>query len=253
MNDEPTILVVDDNEDLLETFAMILKRRGFSVETAGNGASAVDKFKEQDFDVTLMDIVMPEMNGLEAFRKIKEIQPEASIILMTAYSDEDLIKTAKNEGVHRVINKPIRIDKLIELINEAAGSQPILVIDDDADICDTLTRVLKKQGHEVLTAGSGEEAIVIAQDKDLQMAFIDVKLPDIDGLETLLRLKEINPDILTVMMTGFRNEVKDALDKAQEASAITCLYKPFDPAEAADIVTKIGKKTRRSRRIDEGK
>ena len=253
MKDEPTILVVDDNEDLLETFAMILKRRGFNVETAGDGVSAVDKFKAQEFDVTLMDIVMPEMNGVEAFQKIKKVQPEASIILMTAYSDEDLIKTAKKEGAKRIINKPIRIDQLIEMINEAASSEPILVIDDDTDICDTLTRVLKQQGHEVMTANSGEDAIVIAQDKDLQMAFIDVKLPNIDGLETLLRLKEINPDILTVMMTGFRNEVKDALDKAQEASAITCLYKPFDPAEAADIVMKIGKKKRRSRRVDESK
>ncbi len=252
MNEEPTILVVDDNEDLLETFAMILKRRGFSVETAGNGASAVNKFKEQNFDVTLMDIVMPEMNGVEAFRKIKEMQPGASIILMTAYTDEDLIQVAKDEGARRIIHKPIRIDQLIELINEAARSQPILIIDDDADICDTLTQVLKQQGHEVLTAGSGEEAVIIAQEKDLQMAFIDVKLPNIDGLETLLRLKEINPEILTVMMTGFRNEVKEALDKAQEASAITCLYKPFDPAEAADIVMKIGKKKRHSGGVDEG-
>ncbi|HUT67407.1 MAG TPA: response regulator [Dehalococcoidales bacterium] len=253
MNDEPTILVVDDNEDLLETFAMILKRRGFYVETASNGASAVNKFKEQDFDVTLMDIVMPEMNGVEAFRKIKETHPEASIILMTAYSDEDLLQSAKDEGVRRIIQKPIRIEQLIKLINEAASSEPILVIDDDADICDTLTQVLKRQGHEVLTAGSGEEAIIIAQEKACQIAFIDVKLPNIDGLETLLRLKEINPDILTVMMTGFRNEVKEALDKAQKASAITCLYKPFDPAEAADIVKKIGKKARHSRRVDEGK
>lgn len=252
MNDEPTILVVDDNEDLLETFAMILKRRGFSVETAGNGASAVEKFKDQSFDVTLMDIVMPEMNGVDAFRKIKEMQPEASIILMTAYTDEDLIQIAKDEGARKIIHKPIRIDQLIELINEAASSQPILVIDDDADICETLTQVLKQQGHEVLTAGSGEDAVIIAREKDCQMAFIDVKLPNIDGLETLLRLKEINPDILTVMMTGFRNEVKDALDKAQEASAITCLYKPFDPSVAADIVMKIGKKSRRSRRGDEG-
>jgi DNA-binding NtrC family response regulator len=251
MKKEPTILVVDDNEDLLETFAMILKRRGFSVETASNGASAVDKFKEHEFDVTLMDIVMPEMNGVEASRKIKESQPEASIILMTAYSDEDLIQTARKEGVRRIIQKPIRIDQLIELINEAAGSQPILVIDDDADICDTLTSVLKQQGHEVITAGSGEEAVAIAQDKDLQIAFIDVKLPNIDGLETLLRLKEINPDILTVMMTGFRNEVKEALEKAQEADAITCLYKPFDPAEAADIVREINKKKRHSGRTDE--
>jgi two-component system response regulator HydG len=253
MNDEPTILIVDDNEDLLQTFAMILKRRGFSVATAGDGTSAVDKFKEQSFDVTLMDIVMPEMNGVEAFKKMKEMQPGAPVILMTAYSDEELIQTARDEGVRQIVHKPIQIDKLMEMITRAASSQPILVIDDDADICETLTRVLKLEGHEVLTAGSGEEAVDIARERDCQMAFIDVKLPNIDGLETLLRLKEVNPDLLTVMMTGFRNEVKDALEKAQAASAITCLYKPFDPAEAARLVKKIGKKPHRTGRTNEGK
>lgn len=252
MNDEPTILVVDDNEDLLETFAMILRRRGFIVETADNGAKAIDKFKERDYDVTLMDIVMPEMNGVEAFHKIREMVPEASIILMTAYSDEEMIQSAKKEGVNKVISKPIRIDHLIELINEAAADQPILIVDDDTDICDTLTEVLKLQGYEVVAAGSGEEAVMLAHETDCQMAFIDVKLPNIDGLETFLRLKEINPGILTVMMTGFRNEVKEALIKAQEASAITCLYKPFDPAEAAELVNRVGKKRRRSRDKDEG-
>jgi two-component system response regulator HydG len=246
MNDELAILVVDDNEDLLETFALILKRRGFFVETAGNGASAVAKFRNQNFDVALMDIVMPEMNGVEAFRKIKEMQPGATIILMTAYSDEELIQMARNEGVRYIVHKPIRVDRLIELIMKVASDQPILVIDDDADICDSLSKVLEQQGYEVLTAGSGEEAIAIARENACQMAFIDVKLPNIDGLETLLLLKEINPDIITIMMTGFRNEVKEALQKAEEASAITCLYKPFNPAEATDIVKKIGKKSRHS-------
>jgi len=253
MNDEPTILIVDDNEDLLQTFAMILKRRGFCVQTAGNGNSALDKFKEQNFDVTLMDIVMPEMNGVEAFKKIKELQPGAPVILMTAYSDEELIQTAKEEGVRQIIHKPIRIDNLIEMITDAASSQPILIIDDDEDIRDTLTKVLKLQGHEVLTAGSGEKAVEIARERACQMAFIDIKLPNIDGLETLLRLKEVNPDLLTIMMTGFRNEVKDALEKAQKASAVTCLYKPFDPAEAASLVEKIAKKPRHARRTNEGK
>jgi len=252
MTDEPTILIVDDNEDLLETFAMILKRRGFCVETAENGASAVDKFREHDFDVTLMDIVMPEMNGVEAFRQIREMHPGASIILMTAYSEEELIQTARDEGAQHVIHKPVRIDRLIELIKEAAASQPILIVDDDADICHTLTRALQLQGYEVLAAGSGEEALLIARGKSCQMAFIDVKLPNIDGLETFLRLKEINPGIITIMMTGFRNEVKDALEKAQAASAITCLYKPFDPARAAELVKKIGRKPRRSGSRDEG-
>lgn len=130
MKNKPTILVVDDNQDLLETFAMILKRRGYRVQTAGDGLSAISKFKEQNFDVTLMDIVMPEMNGVDAFKKIKEIQPDASIILMTAYSDEDLIQSAMDEGVTLIIQKPIHIDKLIKLIDEKAGGQPILVVDE---------------------------------------------------------------------------------------------------------------------------
>ena len=242
MTDQLAILVVDDNEDLLETFSLILKRRGFHVETAGNGVSAVDRYKEHAFDVTLMDIVMPEMNGVEAFRKIRELDPEASVILMTAYSEEELIQIAKNEGARKVINKPIRIDQLIDMIKEAATEEPILIVDDDADICETLTRVLRLEGHHVLTANSGEEAVSIAKDRACKMAFVDVKLPNIDGLETFLRLKEINPNIITVMMTGFRNEVKDALDKAQEASAITCLYKPFDPSKAADLVRRSNKK-----------
>jgi len=252
MTDQPTVLVVDDNEDLLDTFSMILKRRGFNVTTADNGASAVDKFKEHNFDVTLMDIVMPKMNGVEAFRKIREMDPGAAVILMTAYSEEELIQMARDEGAHHVVHKPIRIDQLIELIKEAAASQSILIVDDDADICHTLTRALELHGYHVLAAGSGEEAVLIAQEKACQIAFIDVKLPNIDGLETFLRLKEINPGILTIMMTGFRNEVKDALDKARAASAITCLYKPFDPSEATDLVKQIGKKTRKSRNKDEG-
>jgi CheY-like chemotaxis protein len=116
MSDELAILVVDDNEDLLETFSLILKRRGFHVETAGNGAAAVDRYKERAFDVTLMDIIMPEMNGVEAFRKIKEIDPGAVVILMTGYPEEELIQIARNEGARRVINKPIRIDKLMETL-----------------------------------------------------------------------------------------------------------------------------------------
>ncbi len=114
MEERPSVLVVDDNEDLLQTFSLILKRRGFNVDTAENGAAAVDKFKAHPVDVILMDIVMPEMNGVEAFRKIREISPRAKVILMTAYSEEELIEIALSEGAHRVVHKPLRVDQMIE-------------------------------------------------------------------------------------------------------------------------------------------
>ncbi len=237
MANQPSILVVDDNEDLLDTFALILKRRGFDVDTAGDGVCAVDKFKKHNFDVTLMDIVMPRMNGVEAFRKIREINPKARVILMTAYSEEELIQTAVNEGAHYVAHKPLKIDQMIELIREAASNWPILIIDDDEDICQTMKKALELQGYQVLSASSGEEAITIVQQRVCRIAFVDIKLPLMDGLETLLRLKEINPNIMAIMMTGYRDEVKDTVDKAIAASAITCLYKPFDPLKALELVS----------------
>jgi CheY-like chemotaxis protein len=137
MSRELTILVADDNADLLETFASIFERHGFNVETAANGHSAVDKYKERRFDVALMDIVMPGMNGVEASRRIKEMNPEAAIILMTGYSDEELLQAARDEGTCYIVQKPVNIDRLIELVTEAASDQQILVINDDSDIPET--------------------------------------------------------------------------------------------------------------------
>jgi len=133
-----TVLVADDNTDLLETFAQILERSGFLVETAASGVSAIDKCQKRRFDVALMDIVMPGMNGVEASRKIKEMHPGLVIILMTGYSDEALLKTARDEGVQYIVHKPIKIDRLIELIHKAAGNRSVLLIDDDGDINEAL-------------------------------------------------------------------------------------------------------------------
>jgi CheY-like chemotaxis protein len=137
MNDGLTILIADDNEDLLETFAMILRRRGFFVETAENGLAAVDKYKKHRFDVALMDIVMPEMDGVEAFRRIKEMDPNAAIILMTGYSDEAQLKLARDKGARYIIYKPIKIEQLIEVITEAGSEPPVLLIDEEGDIDDS--------------------------------------------------------------------------------------------------------------------
>ena len=120
----------------------------------------------------------------------------------------------------------------------------ILVVDDDDDICQTMTKTLELEGYRVLAAGSGEEAIKIARERPFQIAFVDVKLPLMNGLETYLRLKEINPGIMTIMMTGYREEVGHLVDKALAASAASCLYKPFDPSEALCLVTQLGGKSR---------
>ncbi len=244
MNEPTRILVVDDNEDLRHTFSLVLKRNGYHVDTAEDGVSAVDKFKAQHFDVALMDIIMPRMNGVEAFKQIKEISPGVKVILMTAYSEDALVKIALGEGARCVVHKPLRVDHIMELIRQAAFSHLILIIDDDEDIRCTLARALEGEGYRVLTARSGEEALRTARQNACHIAFIDIKLPLMNGLETYLRLKEVNPGLLAIMMTGYREEVDYLIEQALAASAHACLYKPFDPVEALGVLTQLDEKSK---------
>jgi len=235
-----SILVVDDNVDLLKTLSLILQRSGYQVDMAEDGLSAVDKSKSHCFDVILMDIVMPRMNGVEAFREIRRINPGARVILMTAYYEDQLVKQVLHEGVHSALCKPIDIGWVVETIRGITSSPPILLVDDDADFCRTMARTLELEGHRVCVAHSGEEALELARRMVCQVALIDVKLPLMGGLETYIKLKEINPGIMTIMMTAYRDEVQDIVDQAMLASATACLYKPLDPTEVVGLVSHIG-------------
>ena len=240
MEERANILVVDDNADLVNTFSLILKRKGYNVDTAEDGQAAVEKFQRSNhFDVILMDIIMPRMNGVEAFRKIKELNPGVKVILMTAYYEEEQIKEALNEGAYGAVHKPVSIARLMELIGEATVNPQVLIVDDDDDFRCTMSRALELKGFRVKSAGSGPEAIQLAREKDCKIAFVDVKMPHMDGLETCLKLKEVNPSMFTVMMTGYRYEVDDVMQKAPADIAATCLYKPFDLSQVVDLLSRV--------------
>jgi two-component system response regulator HydG len=209
------------------------------VETADNGVSALEKYRKNHYDITLMDIVMPEMNGVETFRRIREIDPRARVILMTAYYDDEEIRLALQEGAYNAINKPVDIAQLMGMIKAAMEVLPILIVDDDTDFCRTIARALELKGHQVITVSSGKDAIRIASEKKVQIAFIDVRMPLMNGLETYLRLKKVNPGIRAVMMTAYRNEMRDTIKQALAAEVKTCLYKPFNPEEILDLVHKM--------------
>ena len=116
MSKQTSILVVDDEDMITETLRDILEELDYTVMTASNGYEAIDKVTATPFDVILMDIRMPGINGVEAFMEIKRIRPDATVMMMTAYSVEALIEKALKEGASGVMHKPLNIDKVIEFI-----------------------------------------------------------------------------------------------------------------------------------------
>jgi len=115
------ILIVDDNESQLITLSFILKKKGYCVAMAKDGVEAVKKVKDKFFNLILMDIKMPLMNGVEAFKKIKKVSPGSVVFIITAYAVEVLIKEALDEGVYGILYKPFDIDKMLTLLEKAVG------------------------------------------------------------------------------------------------------------------------------------
>ncbi len=250
MIDKPRILIVDDNESLCRTMSLILGRKGYAVTTARDGPEAVVRVKENPFDMIFLDIKMLPMDGVETYKRIKKIRPGALVMMMTAYALEDLVREALQEGAYGIVYKPLDIEKVLAVIERARKAKEgalILVVDDDPGTCITFRNILVKKGYEVSIAHIGEEAIALAQENAYDIIFVDVRLPTINGLETYLAIKEVNPEAVTVMMTAYRQEATDLVEEALSNSAYTCLYKPLEMEEVLRLVREIWERKRGAR------
>lgn len=222
--------------------SLVLKRKGYEVSIANDGFEAIDTVKEEFFDIIFMDIKMPVLNGVETYKKIKEINEKIIIIMMTAYAVEDLIQDALKEGAYGVIYKPLDFEKIFSLIEESKDTKQgglILIVDDDPGTCKTIENVLTKKGYDVVISNTGEDAITKAKEKFFDIIFIDMKLPTLNGLETYLELKKINPKLIAIVITAYHQEMDDLVQEAMNNSAYTCLTKPINIEDMLVLINEI--------------
>jgi DNA-binding NtrC family response regulator len=253
MKSKASVLLVDDDKDMTETLSDILTDMSYRVETAHNGLEAIEKVKTHAFDTVLLDIKMPGINGVETFREIKKIRPEAVVMLMTAQSVEALVAEALEEGAYGIMYKPIDTKKLVEFIETAKRGALILFVDVDLSTSQKLIGTLKEMGYSVAKARSGEEAKKLVQRKDFDIVFIEVRMPVMNGLETYEALRKIRPDIKVVMTTNYREGLDDLIDQALNEDAYACIYKPFEVGKVAKLLERIlvGKTKAEIRKMEE--
>ena len=115
MNGNLKLLIVDDEPDLLKNISSLLKSQlrdlNLQIVEASNGRKALELVKSQDFDVVLMDVKMPEMDGLEALAQIKSINPKIFVVIMTAHSNLQDAVQAIREGAYDYLEKPMEPQK----------------------------------------------------------------------------------------------------------------------------------------------
>jgi len=115
------ILVVDDDKLLREVVADFLERSGYETVMAESGDEALQQFSPQSFDLALVDLVMPGMNGLELMQKLFEQDSSLFIIIMTGYPTVDSAYKAMIDGVSDYVIKPFRFDELLQTVMKHIG------------------------------------------------------------------------------------------------------------------------------------
>ena len=121
---EGSVLVVDDDAGMVETLADILEARQYRVGRAESGASAVAMVRDDRYDVVLMDIQMPGLNGVEALKAMRALAPDVSVIMMTAFTRHELVEEARRATALAVLAKPLDLDRVLRLIEAVVRRAP---------------------------------------------------------------------------------------------------------------------------------
>jgi two-component system, NtrC family, response regulator HydG len=121
------ILVVDDDESLCQNLMDILTGKGYRVSIATDGSDAIKKVSENIYDILLLDMKLPPLNGLEVYLNIRSLNPKVVVIIFSGYSKEmvDMIDSIKKEGAYTLLEKPINIDNLLTLLERIENKNGI--------------------------------------------------------------------------------------------------------------------------------
>ncbi len=222
-NRAKTILVIDDDPEMLERLQGHLERAGHRVVTASDGVEGVKMARETQPDLVITDLLLPGCSGFEVTRDLqhdKEFTGVPIIWVTAYYSHEDILERLGATGFAQidqntlqVLHKPFDMSDLVGRVNSLLACQErprdplnILVVDDDTQNLELIEGRLNAEGFTCRLTETGREALEAVETDTFDAVLLDLRLPDCDGLGLLKTLKQRLPDIPVVMMTAHGSE-----------------------------------------------
>lgn len=117
------ILIVDDDQAILKSLGDYLSMKGYSVETAKTGKEAIEKSKSQFFNLTVLDIKLPDIEGTELLTKMHETEPRMKRIMLTGFPNMTNAVESLNKRADAYVIKPVEPEKLLKLVEQKLGEQ----------------------------------------------------------------------------------------------------------------------------------
>ncbi len=243
-----SILLVDDEQLLLDVFSHVLTKAGYLTRTVASGQRAIDILKVEKFDLLLLDINMPKINGVQVLEYIKS-QDELTdlpVMMLSAEHDNETVLKCISMGAADYIKKPAdsellrsRVWRCLQKHKGLTGSGPtkstksqgrarILMVDDDEMLRAILHYRLVENDHIVQQAKSGAEALAALEESDFDLILLDVMMPELDGFQTLQKIKENEKSRHIPVIMVSADDRPATIDKCLAAGADDYVMKPFN-------------------------
>jgi DNA-binding response OmpR family regulator/NADH:ubiquinone oxidoreductase subunit E len=246
---------MEDESSVAEGLKMVLNEEGYDVDLATTGQGALDSFGEKGCDLLVADLRLPDMDGMEVIKRVKGERPETPVIVITGYASVLSAVEAMKTGVVDYLPKPFtdeefmaRVDKALKERREAlseevsesvgpveegmetptdelAGQPQVLLMEDEPSVAEGLKMILAEEGYGVDLATTGQSALDTLRQKDFDLLVADLRLPDMDGMEVIKRVKEKRPETEVIVITGYATIPSAA--EAMRTGVVDYLPKPF--------------------------
>jgi DNA-binding NtrC family response regulator len=243
-NDEDRIrmLLVDDEVEFLEAVAPPLVRRGFALTLAEDGDAALKLIPHSTYDVAVVDVRMPGISGVDLFYKLKTLDPDLPVIILTGHPTfPDAFQTSR-DGAFEYLIKPCDVDRLARMARLAAkhgalqraGSHAaprptvagarILIAWPEEEYLDTLRSELETRGLDVTTSGSAADALSLMEGISFDVVLVDGALAGAEGAKLVRCITEARPEVEVIVMAS-QPSAQQALDILR-SGAFAFLAKP---------------------------
>jgi len=259
---------MEDEQRLAKGLEMVLRETGYEVTIAPDGRNALKRFDERPFDLLLADLRLPDIDGMEVIRRVKRSHPDTAVVVITGYATVPSAVEAMKTGAYDYLSKPFTDDEIKTVIRGALQPPPspsaaekskpvaakkpgpptvrdpgpverdrtsrILLVEDEAQTAQGLRMVLTEAGYEVESAATGQTALDTVKREGFDILIADLRLPDIDGMEMIRRVKENRPETEVIVITGYATV--DSAIEAMKLGIFDYLPKPFTEDEVKSVV-----------------
>lgn len=228
-------MIVDDEISMLTTLQFIFEDNSFDVTMVSSGPEALEKLKKSNYDVVLLDVYMPEMDGLQTLRQIKKVSPSTVVFMMTGYKDSSQVKKCIDEGAITVFYKPFSVNNILSIMKKITDRPVVLIVDDRIDDRSIMKNALEIHDFRIVEAGDGIEAVEKLKKGNFDICLVDYRMPKMNGIEVIEKVRELSPRTNVIMVSGYTLE-ETIKKELKEKEGVAFLKKPFEINNLIDII-----------------